>query len=195
MDKFIKQSEPERIVSPIPGLTLITNFITPKEEQILIKTICQQEWNRSLKRYTQHYGYEYIYTQRRIDESNYLGPLPDWFDFLLERISSWELLEKNPQQAIINRYLPGEGISSHIDSSVFGSQICSLSLGSSCEFIFKQPGEDPIPIYLKPRTLLIMSGESRYEWSHGIPNRKYDIVKGTKIERSTRYSITFRTIA
>lgn len=47
------------------------------------------------------------------------------------------------------------------------------------------------------RSLMIMSGESRYGWTHGITPRKYDIVQNeqghlTSAERKVRISFTFR---
>ena len=45
----------------IPGLYIINNFIEQDEEQHLINFIDSQEWNTSLQRRTQHYGYTYSY--------------------------------------------------------------------------------------------------------------------------------------
>jgi alkylated DNA repair protein alkB family protein 8 len=39
-----------------------------------------------------------------------------------------------------------------------------------------------------------MSGESRYAWTHHIPQRKYDRISGKLIQRSTRVSLTFRNV-
>lgn len=51
-------------------------------------------------------------------------------------------------------------------------------------------------ILLKSKSLLIMSGESRYDWTHGIVPRKFDIINtldGPDIVcRGTRISVTFR---
>lgn len=41
---------------------------------------------------------------------------------------------------------------------------------------------------LARRSLLILSGDSRYKWKHGIQHRKKDM----GIMRKTRYSLTFR---
>lgn len=59
-----------------------------------------------------------------------------------------------------------------------------------------------IPIYLPARSLLIMSGESRYAWTHGVCPRHHDVVEQkqgdkvttTTLERGTRISFTFRKI-
>jgi len=50
-------------------------------------------------------------------------------------------------------------------------------------------------VYLPPRSLLIMSGASRYEWLHYIPHRKSDMVQGLAVPRSQRrVSFTFRKV-
>lgn len=59
-------------------------------------------------------------------------------------------------------------------------------------------GEKRVNLLLPPRSLLIMSGESRYAWSHGICPRHSDIVHTSNglstRERSTRTSFTFRKV-
>lgn len=92
-----------------------------------------------------------------------------------------------PDQVIINEYLPGQGISPHIDCiPCFGEVICSLSLFSSYVMDFIK--DKKISMLLEPKSLLILSGSSRYDWKHGIAARKTDIYNNSRI------SITFRTI-
>jgi alkylated DNA repair dioxygenase AlkB len=47
---------------------------------------------------------------------------------------------------------------------------------------------------LERRSLLILGGEARYEWQHGIANRKNDIWQGLKYPRGRRLSVTFRSV-
>lgn len=53
-------------------------------------------------------------------------------------------------------------------------------------------------ILLKSKSLLIMSDESRYVWTHGITPRKFDMINTVDgpdiISRGTRISITFRRV-
>lgn len=62
---------------------------------------------------------------------------------------------------------------------------------------FKQAGKKAT-ILLPPRSLLIMSGEARYAWSHAICPRHTDIIEtenGITIQpRETRISFTFRKV-
>jgi len=49
-------------------------------------------------------------------------------------------------------------------------------------------------LLLETRSLLIMSGKARYEWQHGIAQRKTDKYNGEIIKRERRLSITFRNV-
>ncbi len=42
-----------------------------------------------------------------------------------------------------------------------------------------------IPVFLPPRSVMIMTGESRYLWSHGITPRKSDIVPVSLLNRDS----------
>jgi alkylated DNA repair dioxygenase AlkB len=55
-------------------------------------------------------------------------------------------------------------------------------------------GNEKRQILLEPRSLLIVSGEARYEWTHGIAARKSDVYEGQKIVRERRVSMTFRGV-
>lgn len=55
--------------------------------------------------------------------------------------------------------------------------------------------QDQWGLMLPPRSLLIMTGPSRYGWTHKIRGRKFDTLSdGTVVERKGRYSITMRTV-
>ncbi len=180
----------------IKGLTLIPNFIDDEEEEYLINIINDQKWNTSLKRFTQHYGYRYNYTSRSITDEDYLDVLPNWLDLYIDKSLQYNYINEKPDQVIINRYLPGEGISPHVDvPHLFKNQIYSISLGSACNMIFKNKiRQEEYFFYLQPRTLLIMKDDARYNYTHAIKPVLYDIINGKKIKRGTRYSITFRNV-
>ncbi len=174
----------------IPGLTYIPDFITRNEESALIAEIDTQPWLTDLKRRVQHYGYKYDYKARAVTDDAYLGPLPDWIAPVVEK------LPFKPDQAIVNEYLPGQGISPHIDCvPCFDDAIVSLSLGSPAIMQFTNPKIGAKQeIFLKECSLIVLSGSARYEWQHAIPARKTDVVGGFKIERKRRLSLTFRNV-
>ena len=158
------------------GLTYIPNYITEEKQQELITKIDEQPWLTGLKRRVQHYGYKYDYKARKITPELKIDPVPDWLQVL-----------PNYDQVIINEYQQGQGISSHIDCiPCFSNTICSLSLLSPCEMVFKKNNQK-ISLILEPLSLLIMQNEARYEWQHEIPARKSNV-------KSRRVSITFRAV-
>eukprot|EP00897_Mesotaenium_endlicherianum_P001874 jgi/Mesen1/1714/ME000138S00572 len=55
--------------------------------------------------------------------------------------------------------------------------------------------EERRAVYLPPRSLLVLSGEARYAWSHYIPHHKQDMVNGEVVQRAERrVSFTFRKV-
>lgn len=178
----------------IKGLTITGGFISQDYESNIIKNICSEQWNTTLSRRTQHYGYTYNYKNKTITDGDYLGPFPNWLNELTDYLVENAKLDRKPDQVIINEYLPGQGIGPHIDmKDIFDDHICSLSLGSNAIFVYSNK-KDRHEFYLKRRSLLEMTGEARYDWLHSMPSRKFDKVNGNKVGRGVRYSITFRKI-
>ncbi|KAK4702569.1 hypothetical protein P7C70_g3652, partial [Phenoliferia sp. Uapishka_3] len=58
------------------------------------------------------------------------------------------------------------------------------------------PPSKSLTISLPPRSLLIMTGASRYGWTHAIPPRRADQVGRKVVQREAkgRYSVTFRSV-
>lgn len=101
-----------------------------------------------------------------------------------------------PDQLIANEYLPGQGISAHVDCEpCFGEVIASLSLLSGCEMRFGclASGETRAVI-LPPRSLLVLTGPARRDWTHSIAARLSDVIDGLRVARQRRVSLTFRTM-
>ncbi|KAJ7777595.1 hypothetical protein DFH07DRAFT_12160 [Mycena maculata] len=106
------------------------------------------------------------------------------------------------RQAILNLYLPGEGIIPHVDLlKRFGDGIVGISLGSSCVMQFARVKEvdkdvSPLQLFLPERSMVVLSGDARYEWTHGIEKRTADLVAEAgshrEVQRGVRLSITFR---
>jgi alkylated DNA repair dioxygenase AlkB len=180
----------------IPGLMTLAEYITPEEEQQLIRIIDEQIWITDLKRRVQHYGFRYDYRARRIDPTMYLGALPEWAQQLAGKLHADAVSPVVPDQLIVNEYQPGQGIARHVDCiPCFGDVIISLSLGSACVMTFTElKTKDEIPVLLAPRSLVVMTGASRYDWQHGIAARMTDVYDGITIPRKRRLSLTFRRV-
>lgn len=181
----------------VPGLRYCPDFLTPAEEAALTEAIDGADcWSHELKRRVQHYGYRYDYRARLIDESVRTAPFPSWLTDLSRRLRLAGLMQAEAEQAIVNEYLPGQGIANHIDCEpCFGPEIVSISLGSGCELLLSCPSTGQhVALYLDSRCALVLRGKARYEWMHGIRGRLSDLRKGERLLRRRRLSITFRTI-
>jgi alkylated DNA repair dioxygenase AlkB len=178
----------------ISGLLSIPHYISQGHHDVLIDTIDAQAWCGDLVRRTQHYGYRYDYRAKTVDPASHLGDLPPWLQQIALQLALDGLIRNPPDQAIINEYMPGQGIASHIDCvPCFGDVVISLSLAAPVVMDLKRKDEH-IPILLAPRSLLVLRGEARYQWTHGIAKRQHDTVDGRVIRRERRLSVTFRTV-
>jgi alkylated DNA repair dioxygenase AlkB len=180
----------------VPGLRYVPGYLNQKQQEWLLEKIDGQPWLADLKRRVQHYGYRYDYKSRAVDASAFLGPLPDWAGLVVQKLRKDGMIEQAPDQLIVNEYEPGQGIAPHIDCvPCFGETVLSLSLGSACVMIFKHSkSEEHTSLLLEAGSLLVMQGEARYEWKHGIAYRKSDIYEGQSLERGRRVSLTFRNV-
>ncbi len=175
----------------IKGLLCIPDYITATKETQLIKTINKQQWDNSLIRRVQHYGYRYDYKARNVTPDMYIGKLPNWLNKIATQLNEDGLCESAPDQVIINEYHPGQGISPHIDcEKCFDPRIFGISLGSQIIMDFTQTGEVKKEIPLTPRSLIMLYGEARTSWKHSIPTR----LKDNGVERELRISLTFRNV-
>jgi alkylated DNA repair dioxygenase AlkB len=194
--QIAKDPSKAKIFEPISGLRYIPNFISREEEATLIRFVDSEKWMTDLKRRVQHYGFKYNYKVRRIDYSMRLGNLPDWIPPLSIRLYEAGYFKEIPDQVIVNEYEIGQGISPHIDCEpCFEDTVVSLSLNSTAvmEFTNDLTGEK-IPVFLESRSIVVLQGESRYDWKHSIPARQKDVVNGIVFPRKRRVSLTFRKV-
>jgi alkylated DNA repair dioxygenase AlkB len=185
------------VLPPIPGLVYEPGFVSQAEHDELVNFIDENEWMDDLKRRVQHYGYKYDYRAREINADFRVGELPVVFQQLGNRLYKQGYLDDLPDQAIVNEYLPGQGIYRHIDCEpCFRNYIVSVSLLApiTMEFSRKDNEDDCHSLRLEPRSILVLKDSARYEWYHGIAARKTDRVLGQRIARQRRVSITFRKV-
>ncbi|NML57701.1 alpha-ketoglutarate-dependent dioxygenase AlkB [Chryseobacterium cheonjiense] len=178
----------------INGLVYQDDFLSIEEGKLILSEIDHAKWDTNLKRRVQHYGYIYDYKKKNIDQNLKIGKLPDWLVLLEQKIKTDFNLENSFDQVIINEYQPGQGISSHIDCiPCFEDIIISISLLSQCIMQFSKD-QEKYELLLNPRSILLLKGEARYNWKHGIKAVKNDKWLDTIIPRERRLSITFRKI-
>lgn len=95
------------------------------------------------------------------------------------------------------------GIAPHVDThSALMEHIFAVSLGSHTVMDFachcgSDPPESlvsPFAVYVPPRSLIVMTGECRYGWTHGIAERRADTLCENlpTVPRGNRVSLTWR---
>ena len=181
----------------VPGLVFSEGFLTPEEESLCIDHIDAAEslWLDDLSRRVQHYGWRYDYKARAITLDMHIGTLPDWLEKLAQRLyDETGLFDRVPEQVIVNEYLPGQGIAMHTDHKGFGPTVCTISLGDDWEMDFSENWKDKRPALLLRRSCVLLTGESRSTWQHGIAPRKSELTAIGRRNRGRRLSLTFRTV-
>lgn len=186
--------DPKDDIKKVSGLICVENYLSKSEHDLLLNTIDCGVWLNDLKRRVQHYGFKYDYKAKRINLNMKIGKLPNWAELIAEKLLLEGYFKEVPDQLIVNEYLPGQGITPHIDCEpCFEDTIASISLGSKCVMDFEnEVTKEKIPVLLHPRSLIILKDDSRYNWTHGIAPRKTDKLYGETINRQRRVSLTFR---
>ena len=179
---------PNETIGP-PGLRYYTDVVTAPVERDLIERI------RALplvpfqfgafegKRRVASFGYKYDYAQQRLQEAE---QVPQWLAPVIEKIEAYGDPGVKIKQVLCTEYDVGVGIGWHRDKPHF-DEVFGLSLGSACKFRFRRESSgkwERFTLDAEPRSLYIMTGESRHVWEHSIP----------PVEEP-RYSITFRSMA
>lgn len=141
-----------------------------------------------------HYGYKYDY--RKMNFPVKILPIPEIFTGPARLVASAFLGESRTfDQLIINEYMPGQGISPHVDHpQQFGDVIFCICIGSDITITFTHPDGRVAPRRLVAGSAYAMTGKARHVWRHGIEAKKSDYVGGKRIPRGIRYSLTYRTI-
>jgi alkylated DNA repair dioxygenase AlkB len=179
-----------------PGSAYFTDVVSADEEAAIVTQLDSAEWSNVLKRRVQHFGYLYDYRARTITADAYLGTLPEWLERIAKRLVDQGYFKSLPDQVIANEYLPGQGISAHVDCvPCFDDAIVSVSLLSACEMSFRDLRSlEMRAVLLAPRSGILLSGAGRYNWTHDIAARKSDFVDGVRLARERRISLTFRNV-
>jgi alkylated DNA repair dioxygenase AlkB len=178
----------------IPGLAYREDYITPGEEAALIAEIDLQPWSTELLRRRQWYGWAYDDTTLGRTGDYRPQPLPAWLLPFALRLHADGYFPAAPDRALINEYHPGQGIGAHKDRDADHIRtVAIISLGSPIMMDFTRADRATRSHYLRPRSLVIMRGEARDHWMHGITGRKSDKIGGLVLPRGRRLSVTFRS--
>jgi len=197
---------------------VLEDFVTEDEEAHLLAGVQgdlplgewgeRAQWARILSRRVQHYGFPFNYHTLLLDYAAETPPVPQFCQDLLSRLEAYPthivtIRDMPITQMTVNEYEPGQGIAGHVDSKAcFGPIIFILSCCAGITMTLQkrvEPTQDcPLPcgtkkhLWLGRRSLLVLQGAARNEWSHAIATRVRDQVNGVIVERGTRLSFTFR---
>ncbi len=191
-DRFASQLAlfPAGAVSGPPGFRYEADFLSPDEERALVRWI----ETLPLKPFEFHgyegarrvlsFGFRYDYTRRAVDAAS---PLPEELAPLIARAARWSgHAPEDFRQAMVTEYAPGAPIGWHADKPQYGD-VLGVSLLAPARFRLrraKKSGWERRTIAIAPRSIYLMSGETRKDWQHSIPP-----------QADLRYSITLRTLA
>lgn len=185
-DQLALFAEPLRMPE---GLHTTEDFISLATERELIAHVAAlplQPFQFGIyegKRRVASFGFRYDYTARRLENAE---QIPSWLLPLVAQVETHGGEGTRIAQVLCTEYDTGVGIGWHRDKPQF-DRIFGLSLGSPCKFRFRKPNGSKwqrFTLDAAPRSLYMMSGESRHVWEHSIPGVE-----------APRYSITFRTMA
>ena len=184
------------------GLFYFDNVITLEQAKDIVRKIDKDIWTcitPSLNsRKVQQYGYNYNYTKSNVD-MEIAQPMPEHIvglrDILTNKCKELNIINDDYvfDQCIINNYEIGQGISSHIDSLAFGDVIGCFTFENGAIMKFTKNNEI-FNQYVKPKSLYIMSGDSRYVYHHAMPQTLKDTFEGMTRHRGRRISVTFRCV-
>ena len=173
---------------PLPeGFKYEPSFLSPDEERKLLRHVEALSFEEFQfqgfvgKRRVVSFGWKYDFNQRELQKAD---DMPSFLLPLRARAAAFAGLPPTDfQHVLVTEYQPGAGIGWHRDKAVF-DEVAGISLGAPCKFRFRRRrGEkwERISVMLEPRSAYLLTGPSRTEWEHSIPEMD-----------QLRYSITFR---
>ena len=177
------------------GASLVPAAIRDEEAGRILGEIDQERWSSEIGRRVQHYGFRYRYTGEN-SRPEPAPAFPPWAEGLADIVGQW--MGTRATQCIVNEYRPGQGIGMHADARTFGPCVVSVSLGAAWEMRFRQRSahpyernglEDDERLRLPVGSALVLAGNARWSWMHGICRRQ------SAQETARRVSVTFRTLA
>ncbi|XP_052609976.1 alpha-ketoglutarate-dependent dioxygenase alkB homolog 4 [Peromyscus californicus insignis] len=195
-----KDSDLEGWAFPFPGVTLITDFVTPEEEAEMVRLMDSDPWKLSQSgRRKQDYGPKVNFRKQKLKMASFQG-LPSFSQKVVQRMGLYPGLEDfRPVEQCNLDYSPerGSAIDPHLDDAwLWGQRLVSLNLLSATVVSMSReaPGslllssapsigpdalegrsvpcqEVEVAISVPCRSLLVLTGAARHQWTHAIHRR------------------------
>ncbi len=205
----------ESNICDVPGLKLIPDFVDSTEESELLKFLDspRRKWRTDLARRSLHFGGTYCCLPSAAEraanitpEMKHAPPIPSELHWLVDRmVSKGVYNEHRPEFCIVNEYVGTQGISAHTENFQFAQPVVGLSLGSPDIMRFHEMKDRydgsvrsgkaakapytgrKVDVLLPSRSLVVMTGDSRWKWQHEIRR-----IRGSRGAKFKRTSLTFR---
>ena len=210
LEKYLLHSLPGKIYC-------IPNFINENEESQTLKKIYEApkiKWTTLLNRKLQNWG------GLPSEKGMIAEDIPNWLQCHINKIQDLSIFEEHskPNHVLINEYLPGQGISPHLDGNLFYPTIATISLGSHTVLNFYEPLSESdkmtstcpslvqrlkFKVYVPQRSLILIQDKMFHHYLHGIEELLEDddddnlnIPPDVQFvaKRSTRVSLTIRHV-
>ena len=167
---------------PIKGLMIFPNFITVEEEKNLImqakvlaadnsyiksSVLSKDKKDDGILMY--HGCFQDNVAEDKDKRKNIIGPIAPLMRKIADRIE--EKLGTTINHLIFNIYQKTK-VSPHIDSVDFGNYIASVVLLEDAPYYLYNAHGDQVLEIVPRYALVVMSGESRYQWKHAVPPPK-----------------------
>jgi len=185
-------------ISNVPGLFQFHDFISEEEETRLVEALEREgasHWKPSTfngECHSQGWGVRTDLAKRKVRQNVPAVGERDLPLFLCEVVQRWQktcsvLANFQPNEANANSYQRDKGhrLTAHFDDrTLSGEVLVNLSLCSSCIMTFEKKGAPPVPVTVPRRSLQVVTGRARYDFTHAIAN--------TDLHAARRVSVTFR---
>lgn len=205
---MIQDLDKYRISTAPPDIFYVPNFISPEEENEIIKNVYaapKPKWTCLSNRRLQDYG-GVPHKKGMIPES-----IPEWLKKYMNRVEKLEVFDKMiPNQVLVNEYIPGQGIMPHTDGPLFHPIVTTISCGSHTilNFLENDSKRDKVcEVLLERRSLIILKNDLYSKYLHSIEEKNFDVLSekcvnlekckhklGETLERETRISVTIRNV-
>ncbi|XP_037527941.1 alpha-ketoglutarate-dependent dioxygenase alkB homolog 7, mitochondrial [Rhipicephalus sanguineus] len=183
-------SDTETLTEVTQSMTVYDDFVTPEEESTLFAEI-EPQYKRL--RYESSHWDDAIHGYREIERTTWSPPC----EAILGRIRALAFTpEVNQIQHVHCLDLLEDGhIKPHVDSVRFcGDTIAGLSLLSSSimKLVHEKKPDKWVKIFLRRRSLYIMRGVARYDYTHEILANQHSVFRSTPVHKSRRISVICR---
>uniref|UniRef100_A0A7S1NTW7 Fe2OG dioxygenase domain-containing protein n=1 Tax=Eutreptiella gymnastica TaxID=73025 RepID=A0A7S1NTW7_9EUGL len=174
------------------GLEWVPNFLTEAEESFLLAWADTLTWDSDVPtRDTIQFGFKFNYNTHELEKGR---PWPKELDGLVDKLKPY-MKGKPINQCIANRTVPPQGFGRHKDDDKFDDPIAIVSTNGGANIVFIHRDGTRYHVARSQRlSLLVMSGESRYQYVHAIPEGVDDPWDGKLIPRRMRISWTVRSV-